>query len=155
MAGALISVETASSPARRGLVRSRSTTCRRVGSASAESVTSSSVMAVSMLPPRRSTRAVAGAFAARDVQAVAGLTHDRPMPHALRDDARVAGLERHDPLAAFLLEHDVDRARQEAHELVPGRMHLPVVPVVRVVEGADEPAPVELGPVVDRLPERV
>src|SRR5262249_21063612 len=153
IAGALISAEAARSPARRGPVRNRSTTCRRVGSDSAENVTPRSLMIVSMLAS--STWSMLRARAARDVQGVAGLVHDGAVPHTPRHAARVSCREGDDPLALVLLEHHVDRARQEADDLVPGRMHLPEVPVLGVVERAYQPTAVELGAAVDRVPELV
>ena len=52
-----------------------------------------------------------------------------------------AAPRQHDRLdSAPPLEQQLDRARQQVHELVTLRMHFPVVPVLRERELADQPA---------------
>ena len=51
------------------------------------------------------------------------------MPHPLRDEAPLSRPEPDRPLAARLVQHDVEGARQEIEHLVARRVHLPLVGV--------------------------
>ena len=74
------------------------------------------------------------------------LTQDEPVPHAGRDHAGLPAPEAEPPLAARLVQDDVEGAGEEIEELVALRVHLPLVGVIvgglRAVLRPDHAVPV-------------
>ena len=112
-------------------------------------------MAASMLPGRRSSRTVLRALAPRDVQGVAGLPDDSPVPHAGAERCTSFPTPARRP--ARRPAPRGSRRRRPTTGTRPRRRRgaSPDAPVLSVVEGAQEPPALQLGPPVDRLPELV
>src|SRR5215470_13724229 len=98
-----------------------------------------------------------GPVAARDEETHARRADDPAMPDAARDDACRPLAQLDDALAAGLVEDEVERAREDVDELVPRRVHLPVIPVALApeVRDGDEPSALKIGAGIDRRPEVV
>ena len=88
-----------------------------------------------------------------DEERIAGSVYPGAVPHAARNDDRLSLSQGNHLLATLRIKDELQRARQEVHELIPCRVHLPVVPVRGHVRKGDEPAVVKLGAFAERLPE--
>src|SRR5690554_4705698 len=64
-----------------------------------------------------------------DEEGIASSMYPGAVPNAARNDDRLPVLEGNHLLAAWQIEDELYRAREEVHELVTCRVHLPVVPV--------------------------
>src|SRR5262245_28694177 len=73
---------------------------------------------------RRAHRAVPGAARGGDEQEIARPAQKEPVPHPVRDEARLSALEAEGPLAFRLVQDDVERAGEQVEHLVAARVHL-------------------------------
>lgn len=67
-----------------------------------------------------------------DEEQIGRLAEDDPVPHAARHQEDLARLQRRGTIGRRLLQHHVDRAREQAEQLVAVRMHLALVWMERI-----------------------